>query len=247
MKFSHDFNKGQHFLLNKESIINEADISKNDKVIEVGAGNGNLTEEIAKRAGKILAFEIDKRFNEPLNKLKEKHSNIKIIYGDSLKHDWKGYNKIVSNLPFFISGDLIIKSIEDDISEIVIIIGEKFKKILEKKESKTGVIANTFFDIKYLCKMKKEDFFPIPKVNSWLIKMKRKKIGKKEKILEDVLKKEGKIKNAIIYSLVENGWTKKQAKNFINCSRISNEILEKSAKKITGRFLVKLMKDLEKN
>jgi 16S rRNA (adenine1518-N6/adenine1519-N6)-dimethyltransferase len=241
-----DFNRGQHFLLNTGRIINEADISKNDRVIEIGAGNGNLTEEIAKKAGKILAFEIDERFREPLNKLKEKYSNIKIIYENSLKSDWRGYNKIIANLPFFISGDLIIKSTEDDIDEIVIIIGEKFKKILEKGESKAGIIANTFFDISYICRMEKKNFFPAPKVNSWLIKMKKKKIRKKEKILLDILKKQGKIKNAIIYSLAENGWTKKQAREFIDSSGISNEVLEKSAKKITGRFLIKLMKDLKK-
>jgi len=243
-----DFDKGQHFLTNKKIIDKEikvAEISKKDKIIEIGAGKGILTEKLAGKAGKVLAFEIDSKFKDYLNKLEKNHTNLKILYEDALNHDWKGYNKIVSNIPYFIAGDLILKSIKENIEEIVIIVGENFKLLLEGKQGKIGIIGNLFFDINYISEVEKQSFEPAPKVNSWLIQLKEKKLDKVDSILKKILCKNGKIKNAILYSLVEERKTKNQAREFISSLKLDNRILNKPVKMITGNFLMRLKQNFQ--
>src|SRR3989344_2026105 len=92
--------KEQHILIDNKILEKEieiSDITKKDNIIEIGAGPGNLTIELAKKANKVLAFEIDEKFKENLDNLK---INIEIIYGNALNYSWKGYNKIVSNIPY---------------------------------------------------------------------------------------------------------------------------------------------------
>ncbi len=243
-----DFNKGQHFLIDKKIIereIKEAEISNKDKIIEIGAGKGILTQELTKKAKTVLAFEIDKKFKKDLDRISKKYNNLKIMYSDALKSDWRGYNKIVSNIPYFISGDLVLKAIRDNIEEIVVIAGEKFKNILEKREGKIGIIANLFFNINYICEVKKKSFMPPPKVNSWIIKLtKKKKLNMVDNVLKRILCKNGKIKNAIIYSLVEEGKTKRMSREILANMNLNEKILEKSVKRITGKFLIRLREHL---
>ncbi|MBM3228472.1 hypothetical protein FJZ20_01105 [Candidatus Pacearchaeota archaeon] len=242
--------KGQHFLKDKEIIEKEiavADLSKKDRVIEIGAGEGNLTEKLVKKSGKVLAFEIDERYSEKLKKLKENYDNLEIIYDNALNYSWRDYSKIVSNIPYFLSEQLIKKSIEDGILEIVVIVGEKFGEILEKKESKIGVISNLFYEIDFIQKINKSCFLPPPRTNSWLIKLRRKeKLSSKEAFLASILGKKSKIKNALLYSLVERGKTKREARKIIEKKGFSKQVLEKPVSRITGRFLIKLAENFEK-
>ena len=241
--------KAQHFLRDKGIIEKEvaiANLSKKDRVIEIGAGEGNLTEKLVKRAGKVLVFEIDKRYSEKLEKLKKNYENLDIIYDNALNYSWKNYSKIVSNIPYFISEQLIKKSIEDGIYEIIIIVGERFKEILEKKESKIGILSNLFYNIDFVQKVDKNSFLPPPRIHSWLIKLKRKeKVSSTEVFLASILRKKGKIRNALLYSMVERGKTKRQARKIIEKMNFSKQVMEKPVSRITGRFLIKLAENFE--
>ena len=76
---------GQYFLINQkivQELVAAASINKSDVVLEIGAGRGTITKEIAKRADKVLAIEIDKSFKSDLDRMP---SNVKIIYEDALK------------------------------------------------------------------------------------------------------------------------------------------------------------------
>lgn len=249
MKMSFLPEKGQHLLINEDIVkreIKEANLSKKDNIIEIGAGTGILTEELAKNAGKVLAFEIDEKFKQELDELKRRHGNISIIYGDALKQDWKGYKKIVSNIPYFLAGDIILKAIKTNIALLVMIVGEDFKKKLEKKEGKIGIIADLFYETKPIMKIEKEYFSPPPKVNSWLIKMKKKEEKNEiNNLLRQIIIKKGKIKNSILHSLMEIGKTKNQARELIKEMKIPENILNKPMEKITGEFILRLKKELE--
>jgi len=239
--------KEQHFLTSKEVInrlVKEAKLSKTDKIIEIGAGTGYITQELVKNADSVLAFEIDKKFKAELDKIKDK--NLEIIYDNALDYSWKGCNKIVSNIPYSLSEQIITKAINDKIELMVLIVGENFKEILEKKETKIGIIADLFFDIKAIMEIDKKNLTPSPRVNSWVVRLKKKtKIIKLNLILQKIVSKEGKIKNAIMYSLVESGRTKNQAREIIQSLKIDNLVLEKPVKSITGRFLLLLQERLK--
>lgn len=245
-----NLNKGQHFLIDYKVIekeIEAAKISKQDKIIEIGAGEGNLTSELVKKAGEVIAFEIDKRYSEALNLLKDKNQNLKIIYDDALKHSWKDA-KIVSNIPYFISEQVITKCIKDDVQEMVLIVGEKFKWKLNGKESKIGIIANLFYNIEFIEKVSNQYFFPIPRVESWMIRFERKKkFSKAEELLIYILKGEGKLKNSILHALVNSGKTKNQARGIIEKMGLHENVLEKPIGSITGRILLRLKEWVEKS
>ncbi len=245
-----DLNKGQHFLINRNIIkkkIKVAKISKKDRIIEIGAGEGILTKELVKKAGEVLAFEIDKKYLKKLNLLEKNHKNLKVICDNALDYSWKGFTKIVSNTPYFLSGPLIIKSIKEDIPEIILIVGERFKNLLETKQTKIGIIANLFYNIHFITKVDKNSFSPRPRVDSWLIKLRKKeKFSYVESLLISIFNKNGKLKNAIIYSLVGMGETKRNSREIIKKMDLSESSLEKSVSRISGRLLIRLIKELEK-
>lgn len=236
-----DLDKGQHFLINREMLEKEIEISelsKKDKVIEIGAGDGVLTKELVKKAGKVLSFEIDLQYESELKKIQAE--NLHLVFEDATKHSWGGYNKIVSNIPYYLGEKIISKSVLEDIQFIVLIVGENFKKILEDSSSKSGVIANIFYDVEFIQKIGKSAFSPEPRTNSWLVRMIRKKENKKIRIIKFILSKKGKTKNAIIYSLVEEGLTKNQAREEIKKMNLDDAVLDKSVRNITGRVLERI-------
>lgn len=242
--------KSQHFLSNEKILkdeVKEADLSSTDFVVEIGAGDGRLTKEIVKRAKKVLAFEIDEKFKEDLEEIKKENKNLQVIYDSAINFSWKGYNKIVSNIPYTLSEQTINKALRDDIESLTLIVGENFKEVLSSSFTKTGLIANTFFKVRAIKKIGKNNFSPAPRVDSWLVKINKKNTLKKsEKILKTILSKNGKIKNAIMYSLVEHGLTKRQSREMIKKFNIS-KTTEDSIKTMNKKILLEIKENLEKS
>ncbi|MDD3174890.1 MAG: rRNA adenine N-6-methyltransferase family protein [Candidatus Nanoarchaeia archaeon] len=234
-----NLDKGQHFLIDEEVLKKEihiANLSKTDKVIEIGAGEGVLTKELVKQC-EVLAFEIDKRYSS-LNQI----NNAKIVFDDALKHSWKGY-KIVSNIPYHLSDQIMKKAIIEDIEELILIVGENFKENLEENKSTISLISNICYKIKFEQKVLKKSFSPPPRVDSWLISFKKRKLSIIEDILVSVFKHKGKIKNALINSF--KGKTKNQAREIMSYLNLNQKSLETSTSKITPKLLLRLKESLE--
>lgn len=248
-KFESNPELGQHFLVDKkviEKTISESNLSKEDRVIEVGAGKGALTEKLAEKSGEVVAFEIDEKLKPFLDDIEMKHKNLKVVYRDALKFSWEGYNKIVSNSPYALAEPIIKKSIEANVDELILIVGEKFKYVVLENKSKAGVVTNLFFDFKPITEIKKESFSPMPRVDSWLVRLQRKrKLSKEERVLQSIVFKKGKIKNAIINSLVSEGMTKNQSRDLLNKMNLHDDVLNKPVGSLTGRVLEEIKKSLK--
>ncbi len=249
MENTFDFDKGQHILIDRhvlEKEIEAANLNKKDKVIEIGAGTGNLTEELCKKAGKVLAFEIDEKFKDELVKLGEKYGNLIIVFDNALNYKWKGYNKIVSNIPYYLSEEIITRAIAENIKELVLIIGENFGELLFS-DSKIGLVTRKVYSIEEIMKVSKESFEPIPRVDSALIRMEKKgKINRLDKTILDIVFAKGKLKNAIVRALLNLGKTKRQSKDIINKMNLDETVLEKPAKMITDRLLLRIESEFGK-
>ena len=106
---------GQNFLISEEAlqtIVDALDIKKDDVVLEIGAGIGNLSALIAAKAKTFYCIEKDKRFNKILKKVLEQFSDSTIIFTDILKFDLAAISqnkriKIVGNLPFYITSPIL--------------------------------------------------------------------------------------------------------------------------------------------
>ena len=194
-KFDYKKNLGQNFLQDKniiDKIVNAPDYGDNNLVIEIGPGAGALTKELLKKVDRAILYEVDTRLEKILNKELSTFFNYELIFDDFLNRDVnKDISKydfdnlyIVANLPYYITTPIITKIINDKIpiNEIVIMIQ---KEVADRFSAKPGskeygqitVFLNYFFDIDNVCNVSKNCFFPKPKVDSAVIKMKKKEIN----------------------------------------------------------------------
>ena len=189
MKFDYKKSLGQNFLKDK-NIINKISESINpsqkDLIVEIGPGAGALTKELIKKDCDVICFEIDERLRSILDEIKNSKTNI--IFNDFLKVDLKDYIKpnyerifFVGNLPYYITTAIINKIVEEsDPYEITIMIqkevANRFRANPNTKEyNSLSVFLQYNFDIVKVCDVSKNCFEPIPKVDSMVIKLKKKK------------------------------------------------------------------------
>ncbi|MFH1461231.1 MAG: 16S rRNA (adenine(1518)-N(6)/adenine(1519)-N(6))-dimethyltransferase RsmA [Patescibacteria group bacterium] len=101
---------GQNFLIDQniaQKLIQTANISKQDIVLEIGPGLGILTKKLAGEARKVIAVEKDKKLAEILKEILKDWDNIEIIQGDILKIQGLRYGLIVANLPYYLTAPAI--------------------------------------------------------------------------------------------------------------------------------------------
>ena len=152
---------GQNFLSSQsvlEEIADAAEI-ENEGVIEIGPGFGVLTNELAKRAEKVLALEIDERLIPILRDTLSEYDNVKVINKDVLKTDIAELIKsefgdkrvsVAANLPYYITTPIVTKIVENNI--------EDFKNHEEIKENKEQlVVGDTNISATVIEESKKEE------------------------------------------------------------------------------------------
>lgn len=187
---SHNFKKkfGQNFLKDKnilKKIVSLTPLNKDDLVIEIGTGEGYLTEILSQNAKNVITYEIDEDLKDTLES-KFVNSNVDIKFKDFLKTNLKEdinnyvYNNIyvIANIPYYITTSIITKIIDEDINVktmILLMQKEVGEKLVDSKNSATKIIYDYFFDIKKQFLIKKNLFFPIPKVDSIILEFDRKK------------------------------------------------------------------------
>lgn len=179
--------KGQHFLLNPyllSRLCDEAKVQATEDVLEIGAGIGNLTRVIAKRARKVLAVEVDKRFQPLLEKITAPYSNVFLLYEDFLKI--KGERllsylsapfKVVSNIPFSSTARILQKLVElKDLLSLVVItvqkeVADKLLPPPNRHITPLSLYITFHFQIERSFLIPKGIFFPPPEVDARAIKM----------------------------------------------------------------------------
>lgn len=203
-------NLGQNFLIDDDTvsgIVDAANVSKDDLIIEIGPGLGTLTKELLDRAGKVICIELDKRMIEILNDRFSMYDNFKVLNDDVLKVNLKELieeekvktTKIVANLPYYITTPIIMKLLEErlDIETITVMIQKEVADRLVTAPG-TGDTGAITYAIRYYTNPKRvlevlnTAFIPEPKVNSTVINLevlKEPKVAvKDEKKLFDVIK-----------------------------------------------------------
>lgn len=104
---------GQNFLTDPHylrKIVEAAQVSPADQVLEIGPGKGHLTRELAARAGRLIVIELDDRLVPLLREDFGGAANVAIVHGDALQYDYgslPGTWKVVANLPYYISTPII--------------------------------------------------------------------------------------------------------------------------------------------
>ena len=191
-KYGFNFSKslGQNFLINPgvcPKMAEQCGIEENTGVLEIGPGIGVLTYELAKRAQKVVAIELDKRLLPVLSETLQDVDNVKIINNDVLKMDLKklleeeffGMNVVVcANLPYYITTPILMKLLEErlDLNSITVMVQKEVAQRICAGAGKrdTGSISlavNYFSEPEILFTVKSGSFMPAPKVDSAVVKL----------------------------------------------------------------------------
>jgi len=184
-----DFKKqfGQNFIFDTnllKFIVESAGVTSKDDVIEIGAGAGTLTNQIALKAKSVLSFEIDKSLVERLQKLEGEHNNLKFVFEDFMQVDLNKYVdndckfKVVANIPYYITTPIIFKLLDfaKNIDTMMFMVqkevAERFCAECNNKDyGITSVILQSIADVKYVRTINRECFTPAPNVDSALIRL----------------------------------------------------------------------------
>jgi len=174
---------GQNFLIDKivlRKILKAANLSKNDIILEIGPGIGNLTVELAKRVKKVIAVEKDKKMIEVLKDNLKNFKNVKIIQGDILKSNIQYpisniQYKVVANLPYYIVSPIIRKFLEskNPPKEMLLMVQKEVAQriTVSEKMNLLAVSVQFYAESEIISYVSKKSFWPSPKVDSAIIKI----------------------------------------------------------------------------
>ena len=240
---------GQNFLVDEKvlaEIIQASKLNKNDLVLEVGPGLGTLTNELVKKCGTVVAIEKDKKMAELIKEKNEPKATfadaalgsfLKIINGDILKinlneiiHKYsenKKY-KLVSNIPYYITSPVIKLFLENSIQpELIVLLVQK--EVAERICAKPGKLSVLALSVQIYGKpeiinyVDKSSFYPKPKVDSAILKIK----NIKKEFSDEYYKK--------LFKIIKIGFSSKRKKLINNLSaglhvdkRESESILQKA-------------------
>lgn len=180
---------GQNFITDTnllEAICDDAEIKDTDEVLEIGVGAGTLTKVLAKNCKKVVGFEIDKSLFDVLSMSLKGYENIDIVFKDFLKASAQEVNaqfdgefKVVANLPYYITTNIIFKLVEEDfnIQSLTLMVQ---KEVAERLVSTPGTKEygtitaelDAISDVEIKRIVNRQMFMPMPNVDSAIVNIK---------------------------------------------------------------------------
>jgi len=189
---------GQHFLvdgniLNK--VVRTAQVGKEDVVVEVGPGLGEMTLALARLAKQVIAVEIDPKLVEILKKKLADCPNVEVVKSDILKVDFRSFFKkeghpvkVVANLPYQISTPLLFRFIEakEVFSTLTLMLQREVAERMVappggKEYGPLSIFVQLFLDVSIRFFIKSSAFFPPPKIESAVVHM----VWKEKPVLDE--------------------------------------------------------------
>jgi 16S rRNA (adenine1518-N6/adenine1519-N6)-dimethyltransferase len=219
----------QHFLMDEkaiEELIRAAQLTKQDIVIEIGAGTGNITKILAEHVKKVIALELDERFKPILQTLP---ANVEIHYEDGIEFLKKNLigNKIIANIPYQLAEPLLrLLCTAHHIECICLVVPKSFAENILKHS-----IFSSFFDAKIMHEVPKKAFYPEPDTNSVIVRITPKHDALSYIPQQLYLQRDKKLKNALremlisYHKLHKKDITKNNARELIEKMNIEEEKL----------------------
>ncbi|MBQ9341809.1 MAG: 16S rRNA (adenine(1518)-N(6)/adenine(1519)-N(6))-dimethyltransferase RsmA [Lachnospiraceae bacterium] len=191
-KYNFNFQKkfGQNFLIDThvlEKIMDAAEITKDDLVIEIGPGIGTMTQYLCERAREVIAVEIDKNLIPILNDTLSAYDNVEVINEDVLKLDIKALAekrnngkpvKVVANLPYYITTPIIMGLFESKVplKSITIMVQKEVADRMKtgpgsKEYGALSLAVQYYSDPKIMAEVPPNCFIPRPNVGSAVIRL----------------------------------------------------------------------------
>ncbi|MEX2536582.1 MAG: 16S rRNA (adenine(1518)-N(6)/adenine(1519)-N(6))-dimethyltransferase RsmA [Trueperaceae bacterium] len=174
---------GQNFLVDLHAlmaVVNAAELTPTDTVLEVGPGLGVLTRELTERAGKVVGVELDRRMLEVLAETVGTAPNLEIRHGDAMQFDFGQLppkSVMVANLPYNIATGLIVRALESGIFDRLVVMVQK--EVAERLVATAGtdpygavsLIVRHFASATIKRHVPPTCFYPTPEVTSSIVRL----------------------------------------------------------------------------
>jgi len=190
-KYEFRFKKGlgQNFLIDDsvlDDIIDGAEVSEEDFIIEIGPGFGTLTRALLKRAKRVCAIELDEKLFPILEEELKEFNNLDLIHNDALKVDFNELIgdeksvKLVANLPYYLTTPIIVNLLTGgyDFKSLTIMIQKEVAQRIDsapncKAYGAFSILVQYYCDTEILRLVPPSAFIPQPKVESIVIRLDR--------------------------------------------------------------------------
>lgn len=212
---------GQNFAVDTNLLlrmISYASITRNDVVLEVGAGLGFLTQLLSRKCKKVIAVEVDPRLIKILRKHLQSLQNVDLIEGDILSLSVPPFNKVVSTPPYSISSPLLFWLLESQFDCAVLTFQKEFAERLaasvgSKEYGRLTVTTYYRGEVELLDHVPRNMFYPPPDVDSMVVRLRPREqpfhVEDEEAFLELVrtlfTQRNKKVRNAVLPFLHKRG------------------------------------------
>lgn len=212
---------GQHFLVDRRvlsRIGDYASLDRDDRVLEIGPGTGNLTRLLSARAGTVFAIEIDPGLAASLE---GRFSNLTVLRGDALRVSLPDYNKVVSNLPYQISSKITFRLLERPFDLSVLMYQREFaeRMVAEPGTKDYGRLTLNVAlraEAEILERVPRSAFRPMPQVESAIVRLRprEERVPVDERVFDHLTR--------TIFSM-----RRKKVKRALAAMKVSSEILSR--------------------
>ena len=238
---------GQNFLHDGNQlrrIVEAAELSKNDKVLEIGPGLGPLTEMLVERAGEILAIEKDVRLvevlRERLNVVGQEASPLRLAHDDALEFlrrepsDWSDW-KLVANLPYSVASPILVELAQNPRRPermVVTLQLEVSRRLMAKPGEKDYGVLTLLIRLDYeprdWFKIPATCFFPAPDVDSACVTLLRRErpllANQNREAFVRIIKRAFSQRRKMMFKLLKEDWAEQMLERAMISSELSSQI-----------------------
>lgn len=170
--------RSRHFLRRTfaAQLVRDAGIERGDLVVDLGAGTGRLTAELARVARHVIAVELDPALARPLRR---RWPNVSVVEGDATRFRLpREPFRVVANLPFHRTTDLLHLLLDDPATpltraDLVVEWGVAFKRSVPWPSSVSGVVWGAFYEATLARRLPRESFEPPPATDAGVLVFRR--------------------------------------------------------------------------
>lgn len=250
---------GQNFLIDAEvvqKIIDAAEISEGEEVLEIGPGIGTLTQGLLEAGAKVTAVELDKKLPAVLEETLKGYENFKLVQGDILKVDLNELMprsfKVVANLPYYITTQILLTLLEKKlpITKIVTMVQ---REVAERMTAQAGskiygamsVAVQFRSDVQIAFDVAPSSFLPRPEVTSSVVicdvKENKFRVNDEDFFIKVVRGSFGQRRKTILNSLIGAGFLREKVLKSLESAGIN---FERRAETLTIEEFVNLAENL---
>ena len=253
---------GQNFLIDAEvvrKIVDAAEISEGEEVLEIGPGIGTLTQGLLEAGAKVTAVELDKKLPAVLQETLEGYENFRLIQGDILKVNlseiFSTEFKVVANLPYYITTQILLTLLEKKlpIKKIVTMVQ---REVAERMTAAAGskiygamsVAVQFRSDVRIAFDVEPSSFLPRPEVTSSVVicdvRENKFSVSDEEFFIKVVRGSFGQRRKTILNSLIGAGFPREKVLQSLQSAEIN---FERRAETLTIEDFARLAENLRKD